>query len=350
MSDAWIDVRRKARAYHVVAVQKANGDRRSEALIAAALTADDLEVSMFDQGVAYGPEVLGALDRPNRTIKVARGLDKPKEWVVIAHELGHFVLHEDPTAEVKLKPHGLGGDKLETGEAKVKGYSPRERQEVQADSFPRQVRCPGDWLRSAFLEGRPPRAIAVELGLPPELVTNQLARALLLPPLTPAPATVPPAPPVSLDESQAIAANWDKGPLLVEAGPGTGKTRTLVERVRFLLRTVPPSAILALTFSNKAADEMRERIALIDSAAAIQMSTSTFHHFGMELITKWPSGVGRTPEVRILDESESLELLEDNIDQLPLRHYQNLYEPALELVHVLRAISRCKDERITPAR
>jgi hypothetical protein len=135
MSHTWIDVRRKARDFHALALAKAKDDRRAETLVAAALELDDLALSMFDRGIAYGPEVLGALDRINGTLKVMRGLDKSKECVVIAHEIGHFKLHRDPTAEVTMIPHGLGGDPLETGEAKVEGYSPRERQEVQADIF-----------------------------------------------------------------------------------------------------------------------------------------------------------------------------------------------------------------------
>ena len=59
--------------------------------------------------------------------------------------------------------------------------------------------------------------------------------------------------------------------------------------------------------------------------------------------------MGRTPNVRILDQTGSLGLLEDNLERLPLRYYQNLYEPAYELVHVLGAISRCKDELVSPA-
>src|SRR5260370_1293277 len=107
--------------------------------------------------------------------------------------------------------------------------------------------------------------------------------------------------------------------------------------------------ILALTFSNKAAEEMRERLSAMNPYAAIEIWAGTFHAFSYELITKWPSSVGRTAAVRILDEAGSLALLEDNLAKLPLHYYQNLYEPAYELVHVLRAISRCKDELISPA-
>jgi DNA helicase-2/ATP-dependent DNA helicase PcrA len=138
--------------------------------------------------------------------------------------------------------------------------------------------------------------------------------------------------------------------LLVDAGPGTGKTRTLVHRIQHLLDNgASPASILALTFSNKAAEEMRERLSASNGDAAIEMWVGTFHAFGLELITKYHQRIGRTMNVRILDEAGALALLEANLIRLPLRYFQNLYEPAYELVPVLRAISRCKDELITPA-
>eukprot|EP00456_Euglypha_rotunda_P009636 TRINITY_DN1222_c0_g1_i9.p1 TRINITY_DN1222_c0_g1~~TRINITY_DN1222_c0_g1_i9.p1 ORF type:complete len:943 (+),score=148.07 TRINITY_DN1222_c0_g1_i9:369-3197(+) len=178
---------------------------------------------------------------------------------------------------------------------------------------------------------------------------SQVIRALLLPPLC----TAPPATPsieYELDSSQHTAATWHDGPLLVDAGPGTGKTRTLVKRIEHLLETgSTPASILALTFSNKASEEMRERLSAVNADAAIQMWVGTFHKFGLEIIRKWPSTVGRTDKLRVLDQAGSLALLEENLSRLPLRHYQNLYEPARDLVDVLRAISRCKDELISPA-
>ena len=185
--------------------------------------------------------------------------------------------------------------------------------------------------------------------MPESLVTHQLIRGLLLPPLREAP-PAPPAAVYDLDESQRLAATWDGAPLLVDAGPGTGKTRTLIHRIGHLLGNgSTPGMFLALTFSNKAAEEMRERLSAMNPDAAIEMWVGTFHAFGLELITKWPSAIGRTGDVTVLDEAGSLALLEDNLAKLPLRHFQNLYEPAYELAHVLRAVSRCKDELISPA-
>lgn len=269
--------------------------------------------------------------------------------MVIAHEIGHFTLHSDPNNEVTVVAAELGGDPVDSGAAKVEGYSPRERKEVQADVFAGEFLCPADWLRGEILsKGKKPAQVASDLGLPPNLVLHQAIRALLLPPLREAESAANTAA-TTLDESQLEAATWDQGPLLVDAGPGTGKTRTLVHRIgRILENNATPAAILALTFSNKAAEEMRARLSASHQDAAIEMWVGTFHAFGMELITKWAPRVGRSANVRILDEEGSLALLEANLARLPLKHYHNLYEPAFELVHVLRAISRCKDELISP--
>lgn len=347
--DGWIDIRRKARAIHKKALLETGGDRRAEFLTVAAAKADDLKVRYVEAGQTFGHGVFGLLERENLIVNVLKGQKKPDEAVVIAHELGHFHLHLDPTHEVTNRSAGLGGDPVENAMGSGEGYSPRERKEVQADVFAGEFLCPSDWLRDQFVtHGKRPSDIAKDLGLPRDLVLHQTIRALLLPPLTEAP------PPqtggvFALDDSQKTAALWANGNILVDAGPGTGKTRTLVSRVEHLLQGIGPSSILALTFSNKAAEEMRDRISTMNPAAAIEMWAGTFHSFGYELIQKWPSAVGRSSKVRILDEAAQLELLEENLDKLPLRYYQNLYEPAYELVHLLRAISRCKDEGITPA-
>jgi DNA helicase-2/ATP-dependent DNA helicase PcrA len=348
--DAWIDIRRKARACHRKALATAKGDRRAAAIVAAALTNADLVVRYYEPGTTFGAGVLGSFDRVSQLVNVAKGQDPLDELVVIAHEIGHNELHHDPTNEVTILPVGLGGDAVEGGAARVEGYSPRERKEVQADIFAAEFLCPADWLRDEYVvHGRRPANVAAELGLPESLAMNQVIRALLLPPLRDAP-PLPLALMYDLDPSQKLAATWSGGPLLVDAGPGTGKTRTLVYRIERLLGSgSTPGMFLALTFSNKAAEEMRERLSAANPDAAIEIWAGTFHAFGYELITKWPSGVGRTSGVRILDEAGSLALLENNLAKLPLHYYQNLYEPAYELVHVLRAISRCKDELISPA-
>ncbi len=348
--DTWIDIRRKAREFHGEALSRANGDRRASSLIAAALLIDDLEVEHYEPGSIVDKSVLGFLERASRLINIALHQDAKEEVVVTAHEIGHYKLHHDPRNEVTVTSHALGGDPIESGAARVEGYSSRERKEIQADVFAGEFLCPSDWIRQEYVDrSRRPAEIAADLGLPLNLVMNQIIRALLLPSIRPAESggtkhmTV-------LDDSQKTAATWNNGPLLVDAGPGTGKTRTLVHRIKHLLDNgAIPGSIMALTFSRKAAEEMRERLSVMDAQAAIEMWVGTFHAFGLEILTKWPTRVGRTSNVRILDQTGSLAILEDNLTRLPLHHFQNMYEPAYELVHVLRMISRCKDELITPA-
>lgn len=343
--DTWIDIRRKARECHNEALITSRGNRNSSAIIEAALENDFLEVRRMD----LGGGTLGSLDRSSRLVNVAVGQKPVDERVVIAHEIGHFRLHVDPHSEVTASAFGLGGDAVDSGAGKVEGYSPHERKELQADIFAGELLCPTDWLREQYVvHKKKSSAIAEELELPHQLVVNQLIRALLLPPLTaakPKPQSVK----IELDDSQRIAATWRDGALLVDAGPGTGKTRTLISRVEHLFsQGVTSGEFLALTFSNKAAEEMRERLSAMNADASIEMWVGTFHAFGLELIKKWPSMLGRTSKVRILDQAASLSLLEENLERLPLSHYQNLYDPALELVQVLKVISRCKDELITP--
>jgi DNA helicase-2/ATP-dependent DNA helicase PcrA len=348
--DAWIDIRRKAQACHDGALVTSKGNRRAQALVDAALHNHDLEIRDYEAGSIVSEGVLGFLDRRARLVNVAKHQDPADRAVVIAHEIGHFELHRDPLNEVTVSTSLLGGDSIDSGAGRVEGYSPRERKEVQADVFAGEFLCPSNWLRLQFVnDGKRPSDVVAELGLPLGLVMNQTIRALLLPPLRPLDAK-PPKARYDLDNSQQAAVTWDGGPLLVDAGPGTGKTRTLVERIRHLLNGgCSPAAILALTFSNKAAEEMRDRLSSMNTDAAIEMWVGTFHAFGLELVTKWPSSVGRTGKVKVLDQAGSLALLEENLDKLPLRHYQNLYEPAYDLASVLQAISRCKDELISPA-
>lgn len=172
-------------------------------------------------------------------------------------------------------------------------------------------------------------------------------RAACLPPLVaPAPR---PAHAHPLDPAQATAAAWAGGPLLVEAGPGTGKTATLVGRVRHLLSVgVPASGILVLTFSTRAADELRRRVAETAPGPAGAPWAGTLHAFGSEVVHGWHHRAGRGPRPRVLDRGGALELLECHLGDLPLAIHRDGRDPAAGLAPVLRAIERAKDEMVTP--
>ena len=110
-----------------------------------------------------------------------------------------------------------------------------------------------------------------------------------------------------LDPSQREAAQAP-GPLLILAGPGTGKTRTLTRRIALLVaeRGVPPEACLALTFSRRAAVEMRERLAELLPAQAGRLMITTFHGLGLTILREHAGRAGLDPDFAVADEQARL--------------------------------------------
>lgn len=340
--DPWADVRLRARACHAEALTEADGDRSAVAIVAAAARLRDIEVVPFEPGTRFDHGILGVYERVGPLISVDASLREGKREIVIAHEIGHHELGDDAVAEV------TSVDATPGAAARIVGYSHRERREMAADIFAGEFLCPADWLRGELVDrGRRPSEIARDLGLPPHVVMKQAVRAVCLPCLrTPKPR---PAHAHALDPAQTEAATWDGGALLVEAGPGTGKTATLVGRVTHLLAAgVAPSRILVLTFSTRAAAELRARVAEVAPEAARSLWAGTIHSFGLEIVHGWHHRVGHGPRPRVLDRDGVLELLERHSDTLPLAFFRDLRDPAAGLAPILRAIERCKDELVTP--
>jgi DNA helicase-2/ATP-dependent DNA helicase PcrA len=120
--DTWINIRRKALTCHEAALKKCKGQRSAKALVDAALKNDDLEVFHYEPGTMAGENVLGFLDRQARIVHVAKHQTPEDELVVVAHEIGHFNLHQDRTNEVTALSTGLGGESVDSGAGKVEGY------------------------------------------------------------------------------------------------------------------------------------------------------------------------------------------------------------------------------------
>lgn len=119
---------------------------------------------------------------------------------------------------------------------------------------------------------------------------------------------------LELTEIQTEAAIWDKGPLLLLAGPGAGKTRVLTARIALLLNNSREDnfRILALTFTNKAAAEMRERIQLLVPGMEQRLFIGTFHSFCAEVLRNQGSSVGVNPDFTIYSNEDDLqEILSD---------------------------------------
>lgn len=146
----------------------------------------------------------------------------------------------------------------------------------------------------------------------------------------------------SLTDSQRQAVEHIDGPLLILAGPGSGKTRVITHRVANLLRHgVPARNILALTFTNKAADEMRLRLDRLAPRQAVWMGT--FHRFCARLLRQYASLVGLSENYTIYDTDDSKKALAAAIKEsgVKLTHYTP--------DQVTRSISWAKNELITPA-
>ena len=114
-----------------------------------------------------------------------------------------------------------------------------------------------------------------------------------------------------LNPSQREAVAATEGPVLVVAGAGSGKTRVLTFRIAHLIDDlrVSPEAILAITFTNKAANEMRERVEVLIGGAARSMWVSTFHSACVRILRREATRLGYRSGFSIYDEADSLRLL-----------------------------------------
>jgi superfamily I DNA/RNA helicase len=268
-----------------------------------------------------------------------------------AHEIGHVEFGGAAAANASLEPDpSRPAEAAPVGVDRVIDYGRRERREVQMDVFGREFLLPRSCARRLHLtDGMTASAVAARLGAPFEVVAQQLLDALLLPPVTVDARGREEKP---LNEEQKVAAEHWGSPYLLEAGPGTGKTQTLVGRVEWLLETkeVPPEQILVLTFSNKAAGELADRVAAKGPKAAAAMWIGTFHSFGLDIIRRFHDRLKLPANPRMMDRTEAIDLLADGFPRLQLTHYQNLWDPSFEISEILAAISRAKDEVVCAKR
>jgi len=147
-----------------------------------------------------------------------------------------------------------------------------------------------------------------------------------------------------MNPQQQEAVKTTEGPLLIMAGAGSGKTRVLTHRIAYLIveKQVYPSNILAITFTNKAAREMRERIdALLGSGISENMWVSTFHSMCVRILRRHIDRIGISKNFSILDASDQLTAIKNVFKQLNIDTKQ--YDPR----SVLSAISSAKNECIT---
>jgi len=345
----------------------------------------------------YPQGTYGFVEPEEKLIWLCRELPETLRRFTLAHELGHAVLHrqvgqqhfsynpsqlttefgqevsrEDPcqTSDVREEVTGLiyqqqAEELLGIGLS----YDPRSQRELAANIFAAELLMPLERVRALYLAGEvPANKLASIFDVSNAAMLNRLAGLLLEAKETPTraeadrPAEAVPAR-KQYDEFQQSAIEAPV-PALIVAGPGSGKTSTLIGRAEYLIDTlgIAPEHILALTFSRKAAEEMQERLQqALDARASPPGSlsikdgegegvkVSTFHAFCAELLRTYGSLVGLRQDFAFVDDAEGYFLLLRLASELPLRHYQNLNTPAYYFPAILSAISRAKDELVTPA-
>ncbi|MBW4081576.1 DNA helicase PcrA [Paenibacillus sp. S150] len=148
-----------------------------------------------------------------------------------------------------------------------------------------------------------------------------------------------------LNPPQRQAVEFTEGPLLIMAGAGSGKTRVLTHRIAWLIanRKAPPWAILAITFTNKAAREMQERVSRLVGPEGRDIWVSTFHSMSVRILRKDIERIGFTSNFSILDSTDQLSVIRNCMKDL------NIDTKKFEPKAVQSMISTAKNELITPA-
>lgn len=327
---------------------KAETPISAKELLGAVETKLKLGVEPVEPTYADLGEGSAVLQRAQRFIYVSKKLD---EWGdefcgLVAHELGHWFLDATKPATTVASLATLFGSDGSPGVLKVEAYGARERQELQANVFARELLLPRSVARSLAASGKGAYEVAKSLGVPIEFVRQQMLDALLL----------PEAPSVSTSLSapspdQFAAARAEERAANVVAGPGTGKTTTLIHRVKHLIeeKGVNPNEILVLTFTNKAAFELVERLRCAGIDQAAEVWAGTFHAYGLEFLRKYHQRFGLDADLRVADVLTSMTMLVGGLPRVTLEYYLRVEDPYEWLGPVIKGITRLKEELVTPA-
>ncbi len=154
----------------------------------------------------------------------------------------------------------------------------------------------------------------------------------------------------NLNEQQTAAVTHRDGPLLIVAGAGTGKTTVITRRIGWLIDQglAKPENILALTFTDKAAGEMEERVDRLLPFGYVDLSISTFHAFCEKLLREYAVDIGLSRDFRVVSELDGWLLARRYLERFDLNYYRPLGNPTKFLRGLLTHFSRAKDSGISP--
>jgi superfamily I DNA/RNA helicase len=276
--------------------------------------------------------------------------DQVARLKVILHELGHLELHGRLKKLCSEPDPVYGSIYAASGAGRLTRYNPRAQEEAEANAFATEFLCPQDEAFLLWRSGPDSSFIADRFGVSVHTVHAQLAEALFW--IAGGEAGAPEKKRFTgfkCDDSQVAAATFTGAPALVCAGPGTGKTATLVRRVEYLLdeRGAEPESLLVLTFSNEAAQELEERIAGgFGEQIAARIRISTFHGFGVTFLHHHGQLAGI--DAIIMDEAGQEELVDDILGKADCEKLLKLKRPSETASLIVEHINYLKNRLLTP--
>ncbi len=363
-----------------------------------------LEIATFNSD-DYPKGTFGFLEPGENLIWIRRNLAEGMHRFTLAHEIGHAILHrqvehqhvslrlprtvgvldpgaafDDPCKEQDVR-EGVTDLVFQDQAEELLGtgisYDPRSQREIAANIFAAELLMPLERVRTLYVSAEiSANELAGIFGVSQSALLNRLSVLLTQNDVnvnrrgdlhgrpvagdgigsadassdnTHSYTETILSPKKQYDEFQQAAIEAPT-PALIVAGPGSGKTSTLIGRVEYLIHTqgIAPENILALTFSRKAAEEMQERLqGVLDTQSAFP-TVSTFHAFCAEQLRTYWSLVGLRQDFACSDDAEGYFLLLRLANDLPLRYYQNLNMPTYHFPAILNGISRAKDELVSP--
>lgn len=281
--------------------------------------------------------------------------DPPKKLDLLAHELGHLLLHPRLTRSEGPADPLTGSAYLGEGAAGLARYNPRSREEAEAIAFATEFVCPADTVfeRWRTTPASTADSIAAEWGLSADLVQVQLAEGLYRFVTGALVGDDEPPGEAPTNPEQEEAAVLKGVPVLVDAGPGTGKTKTLVRRIVHLLtqENATSETLLVLTFSREAAEELRARVArAVGSELATQIEIATFHEFGVRLLYEHGHHLDLPEALSIMDEAVQEETVSRVLGRVECDAILKLKDVEDTASEAVRHLTYLKDRLYTPDR
>lgn len=154
----------------------------------------------------------------------------------------------------------------------------------------------------------------------------------------------------TLNSSQKQAVEYTTGPLIIIAGAGTGKTTVITQKIKYLLdnNLAKPEEILALTFNEKAAAEMQERVDAMLDIGYVDLQISTFHAFCQKILEHHGLDIGLPTNFKILTQTDAWLMIRNHLDKFNLDYYRPMGNPTKHIHELIKHFSKCKDELISP--